>query len=41
MDKERAEYKILSETGDKVSKEPNPCTNDSQTGPRILRYGIF
>ena len=35
-DKERAEYKILSETGDKISKEPNPCTNDSQTGPRIL-----
>ena len=35
-DKERAEYKILSETGDKISKEPNPCTTDSQTGPRIL-----
>ena len=35
-DKERADYKILSETGDKISKEPNPCTNDSQTGPRIL-----
>ena len=35
-DKERADYKILSETGDKISKEPNPCTTDSQTGPRIL-----
>ena len=35
-DKERAEYKILSETGDKISKEPNPCTTDSQTDPRVL-----
>ena len=35
-DKERTDYKILSEAGDKISKEANPRTTDSQTGPRIL-----
>ena len=35
-DKERIDYKILSETGNKISKEANLSTTDSQTSPRIL-----
>ena len=35
-DKERIDYKILSETGDKISKEANLSTTHSQTSPRIL-----
>ena len=35
-DKERIDYKILSETGDKISKEANLSTTDNQTSPRIL-----
>ena len=35
-DKERIDYKILSETGDNISKEANPSTTDNQTSPRIL-----
>ena len=34
-DKERTDYKILSKTGDKISKEANLSTNDNQTSPRI------
>ena len=35
-DKERIDYKILSETGDKISKEANLSTTDNKTSPRIL-----
>ena len=35
-DKERIDYKILSETGDKISKEANLSTTKNQTSPRIL-----
>ena len=35
-DKERIDYKILSETGDKISKEANLSTTDNQTSPKIL-----
>ena len=35
-DKERIDYKILSETGDKISKEANLSTTNNQTSPRIL-----
>ena len=35
-DKERIDYKILSETGNKISKEANVSTTDNQTSPRIL-----
>ena len=34
--KERIDYKILSETGDKISKEANLSSTDNQTNPRIL-----
>ena len=34
--KERIDYKVLSETGDKISKEGNLCTIDNQTSRRIL-----
>ena len=36
-DKERIDYKILSETGDKISKEPNLNTTDNQRSPIILK----
>ena len=35
-DKERIDYKVLSETGDKISKEANLCITNNQTSPRIL-----
>ena len=35
-DKERIDYKVLSETGDKISKKANLCTTYNQTSPRIL-----
>ena len=35
-DKEKIDYKILSETGDKISKEANLSTTNNQTSPRIL-----
>ena len=35
-DTERIDYKVLSETGGKISKEANLCTTDNQTSPRIL-----
>ena len=35
-DKERIDYKILSEAGNKISKEANLSTTDNQTSPRVL-----
>ena len=35
-DKVRIDYKVLSDTGDKISKEANLCTTENQTRPRIL-----
>ena len=35
-DKERIDYKILSEAGDNISKEANPSATDNRTSPRIL-----
>ena len=35
-DNGRIDYKILSETGDKISKEANLSTTHSQTSPKIL-----
>ena len=35
-DKERIDYKIPSETSDKISKEANLSTTNNQTSPRIL-----
>ena len=35
-DKERIDYKILSETGNKISKEANLSTTDNQRSRRIL-----
>ena len=36
-DKVRIDYKVLSDTGDKISKEANLCTTENQTRPRILQ----
>ena len=35
-DKERIDYKVLSGTGDKISKQANLCTFNNQLSPRIL-----
>ena len=35
-DKERIDYNVLSETGDKTSKEANLCRTGNQTSRRIL-----
>ena len=40
-DKERIDYKILSETSDKISKEANLSVTDNQTSPRILEISNF